>query len=430
MIAWLAPLLAAAGCYVAAALAQGLSLTVLGVVLRAVALWWLAAYLGYGVSLALGACLVAAITGCALLTVSRWLLQVLFALLACVCVLAAPQPLYWPLLLGLIVADQTLGLIVERVPPLWEAPNWLLACALVAVVGTGVVASRWVIGIAQPPATERTLQTLPGALVEGDPRLWMRLETNAAGAIWIDRRAAPGGRCALLFHGAHASGSLQSTARSLVRSLRLAGYRTLALDHPGYGASPAPTSDAVAAWDPAVLTAHAVERARQLGCTRLLPVGHSMGVTEALRLGYAAPAQPGIERVLLLGAGLFEDNGSTDAYWHDRFHIDRGLQRRLGLERWREIRDAYYRNEAYCADRRRRQAGVGLDYLTFAHEHANLVASRDRLWRCLEFIDSRRRELPTSHYLDAFTLGPLTILQYGAIGALREHLQTLRPAGG
>ena len=280
----------------------------------------------------------------------------------------------------------------------------------------------------------QTLSLMP----EGAASLWLHkrvLNADAAGSAqpgsvyWESRYPESGDHCAVFFHGAAAAGAMQSTARTFVRSARQNGLRFFAIDHPGYGASPPPPpGTSVDAWDPANLTEQVLRQMSRSGCKTSIALGHSQGVTEALRL--FTGNEPFVTGAMVFGAGLFKKDDAEDDYWYDRFHIDRGIEgkRKESRESWQLIRDLYYLNQEYCANTKlgrahlRTATTLPLQFVEFEREHPNLVATRGELWQCLAYPGAQQQQLPTDHYMDSVQIGDLVLIQRNSPGLLATLL--------
>jgi len=233
---------------------------------------------------------------------------------------------------------------------------------------------------------------------------------------------------------------LQGAAQAIALGGRAAGWRVYALDHPGFGASPAPFSSGdLDGWNPGLHSDLLLKEMRREGCSKVVVVGHSQGVTEALRL-FTADTQ--LAGVWVLGAGLYLEDVDRQDYWFERFHIDRGLSTaasQLDKASWRAVRDLYYLNQEYCATTSAGQSYKGatpLTYVTFEREHENLVATRETLWNCLSYPARSRTPLGTDHYFDSLSLGgssridKLVLLPRTATGvaaALLPHVSAAEP---
>jgi pimeloyl-ACP methyl ester carboxylesterase len=225
-----------------------------------------------------------------------------------------------------------------------------------------------------------------------------RVELEGGSVAWHHRPRGggpfPG---ALVLHGAHPQGSRQPATCSLVRALLHGGFAVLAVDHPGYGDSPAPGPDApVEVWDP--LPTHLAGLRWLDGHPSVSEVellaGHSMGGTDAVRL---LAARPDIPRTFLFGAGL-TDPSERDRYWHDRFHSDRGLEHRVPFERWLAIRDRYYSFRAAVEELPGDHGHVV--FVHFGLEWDNIRASRDDAYESIPGSKEEWRMEDASHYFN------------------------------
>ncbi len=162
--------------------------------------------------------------------------------------------------------------------------------ATVAVLLAGYAAAcAWAQQDMNPRPIHGLFTPSVGVMLPFDPAERVDLDTGAAAWLAEPHRPQWGSsgprRGALVFHGADSDGSHQKAARVLRRALLSAGYMVLLVDHPGYGQSPTPALDApIEAWDP-LPTALAGLRVLtgQLGASRIMIVGHSMGCVDALR---------------------------------------------------------------------------------------------------------------------------------------------------
>lgn len=289
-------------------------------------------------------------------------------------------------------------------------------------------------------ATKHDTRQLLNLVPEGAAPLWFHKRVltrqNAGDAqpgsvYWQARYPDTAERCVISFHGASSLGSLQTTARTISRATQELGWRMFAVDHPGFGASPTPPMAAsIDAWDPAHLTTAVLEQTRVAGCKDLVVLGHSQGVTEALRL--LTSNLPNVSNVLVLGAGLYTISEQEDEYWYSRFHIDRKLSDSSRVDRnsWKLIRDLYYLNQEYC-----RTSAAGSNYrdikpfkfIQFEREHANLVETRETLWQCLDYPQAERLTLPTDHYLDSLTVGSMLFIQRSSPGVVARMFAAAAP---
>jgi pimeloyl-ACP methyl ester carboxylesterase len=246
-----------------------------------------------------------------------------------------------------------------------------------------------------------------------------RLVLATGAHVWLNQPAGAGPfPGALLFHGAHPDGSKQAAAVILRRALVDAGFVVLAVDHPGYGESPAPGAEApVQAWDPLPTALAAFKLLRALPAVgRVSAFGHSMGATDVFRL---LNAEPQVDYGVVFGASL-GDSSDRAAYWHERFHTDRRLRSRLSTERVLEIRRRFYEDGRFVQMLRANHAPIVV--VRFGFEHASIVASRDDLY---EAIPGRKYawDLKATHYFSSISVAGLVV---GDTGVTRELAAWLR----
>jgi len=331
------------------------------------------------------------------------------------------------------------------IPPL--AP-WKLVALAVAVPAVGALIDLWPRTLARPwrpavvfaPIIAAVLGTLgsgsgrsllsgsfgrPNPLLVGlAPPLGGEPVVLGNGATgWFNRPAQPAPRvAAVLFHGADPTGAMQPAATVLRRALVEAGYLVLAVDHLGYGSTPAPPADApVEAWDPLPLDLAAVHYVQtQPGIVRVLLVGHSMGCNDVWRLlANGAPVAEGV----VFGAAL-PDPAEKFSYWYGRFHRDRRLASRLPEEKVRSIREQYYDGGALAA--RVAASGPRVIFVCFGIEHPNIAATRDRLYAMLPG-EKAVWDLPgVTHYFTSYHLAQLVLGDTSTTRRLASHLRELR----
>ena len=295
-------------------------------------------------------------------------------------------------LAGVAAAFVGLGLVADFVAGRIRAHRWVAAGAVAAcavfvfsVTWTGRETARLLFRAV--PAGVILPNAVPGA---------ERVVLRTGGIAWYNRpRSAPPIAAALLFHGANKLGSNQPTAMVLRRALVDSGFAVLALDHPGYGETPVPATDApVEAWDPLPSTLAALAWLRRTsGAGRIVAIGHSLGTTDVLRL-LASGAK--IDGAMLFGAGL-RDPSDRDDYWYGRFHTDRRMTKTISREIWREIRDRYYDSSVFKA--RLPEGHPPIRFVKFDKEHDNIVATRDA---CYDNLRSPKStwEFDSNHYLN------------------------------
>jgi pimeloyl-ACP methyl ester carboxylesterase len=314
-----------------------------------------------------------------------------------------------------------LDLLVSRLPKRMQA-----ATVLSPLLAGLVVGALWPHFIAKPIRESGKLLVRVGPTLalhigvtpvhKGD-----RIILRTGAVAWLDRPSGPGPFLgALLFHGARSDGSQQPAAYILRRALLNAGLVVLAVDHPGFGESPAPSPVAdLAAWDPLPTELSALETLRATpGVEGILAIGHSMGVGDVLSLLHTTPQLLG---AVLFGGGL---NGLSerDPYWYTRFHTDRRMRERLSLERFHEIGDRFY-NQGKKAET------LPLDhapilFVRFGLEYPNIVASRDLLYERIPGRKTIWDLVKSTHYFNSFGSAGLVIGDTRTISQLASRLHT------
>lgn len=313
-------------------------------------------------------------------------------------------PMLAPIRIGataLVVAavGLSLDLILRRcTAPLRGVARWAAAPVAVGVFAFVVFALVPPIGDRGPRDWGEVVSLSTGiapSVIPGERRI--ALETGAVA--WFDRPSGgqpyPG---ALFFHGAHPDGSHQPAALAARRALVHAGFAVLAVDRPGYGASPHPELDAeMAAWDPLPTDLSAYEALRgSPGVRSVTAVGHSMGNFDVLALLSAGVP---LDAAVMMGAALRGTNADEgeEEYWDQRFFSDRGITAPPEGFPVREIRYRYLDLKRHALALSVRHAPVR--FVNFGVEWPNIVAHRDRLY---ELLPGRKEKwiLPaTTHYL-------------------------------
>ncbi len=436
MIEFALPLMViAGGGYIASRFAMLAGWSSVSGFFRLLGLWAAAAWAGYSTPLYVALlCLPLGILWAKF--ESRWIPLIGFELLfGAALVWYSQTPPVIIFLVALAVFDQLAArLLLSRYNTRGEPRIRLHQFVLIAgLICCGFLVERYYRPPIETYVTNHSLLQIVNLQPEGAAPLWFYKRTlggSATGSAqpgsvyWQSRYPETGENCALLFHGAASTASLQSTARTIGRAAIQAGQRLFAVDHPGFGASPAPSVDApTAVWDPAHLSQSVLNQMALSGCTNTVVMGHSQGATEALRLFTAGESK--VSSVLVFGAGLYAEDQEREDYWYSRFHIDRGLLNSnvVSREKWKQIRDLYYLNQNYCSDTPAGQTYLAnlkqpsnesqraLKFVQFSREHENLVATRDQLFNCLSYPDVERQALPTDHYLDSLQVSAMVFFQ-------------------
>lgn len=305
---------------------------------------------------------------------------------------------------GLALGCALLAFLLDRVTAMLPERVARRAALLPMAAALGVVllmlADALVPGPSQPTLAfwrHVGLDTLVmPASVPGEERIV--LDTGAVA--WFNRPHAvspsPG---VLFFHGAHRAGSSQAAAVIVRRALLDAGFAVLAVDHPGFGESPAPSGFALSDWDPqpTARAAFAVLTARD-DVGSIYAIGHSMGTSEVLRL---LGEHVQLAAVLILGGGIADrlDPHDDDSYWIRRFRTDRSLSNEaIDPEAIRAISKAHYDNAA-LADAVPRQ-GPPIHIGHFGVEWPNVEIAREQLNARLPENVTRHELRNVGHYFD------------------------------
>lgn len=220
---------------------------------------------------------------------------------------------------------------------------------------------------------------------------------------WLDRPSGSGPfPGALFFHGAHRAGAFQPAAVAARHALRDAGFVVLAVDHPGYGESPAPSVNAnIAEWDPLPTAMAALELLRKdPAVNRVIVVGHSMGTNDVLRL---LAAKASLDGAVLFGSGALDTN--RPEYWYGRFLTDRRLvANAIAAEKVQELISRYY--DAGRFARELTPSHPPIVFGRFEHEWPLLVQLRDQLFA--QFPGRKVSwEVAGSHYFNSFSYAGL-----------------------
>ncbi len=235
---------------------------------------------------------------------------------------------------------------------------------------------------------------------------------------WLDRPSGSGSLpAALFFHGAHRAGAFQPAAVAARNALRDAGFVVLAVDHPGYGQSPAPGVNAsIAEWDPLPTAMAALELLRKdPAVNRVIVVGHSMGTNDVLRL---LAAKASLDGAVLFGSGALDTN--QPEYWYRQFLTDRRLAANaMTAEKVQELISRYY--DAGRFARELTPSHPPIVFGQFEHEWPLLVQLRDQLFA--QFPGRKVLwEVAGSHYFNSFSYAGLVASDTRIIRAVASRL--------
>jgi pimeloyl-ACP methyl ester carboxylesterase len=224
-----------------------------------------------------------------------------------------------------------------------------------------------------------------------------------------------------LFHGANPEGSKQSSAIVLRRALLEAGFVVLAVDHPGYGASPAPSVDAdIVAWDPLPTVLASLNTLRGLpNIDWIIAVGHSLGVTDILRLLHT---KQDLRAVIVFGAALGDSTDSGD-YWYKRFHTDRKMDKWIPLDRVLKIQERFYEDGRLLQDIYPQHPPI--IFARFGLEWSKIAATRDAWYESIPGRKSLWDLNNSTHYFNSKKFMDLVVCDTRVTHSLATGLRHL-----
>ncbi len=278
---------------------------------------------------------------------------------------------------------------------------------LMPIVLIGVIATQ----VTQPGnfgsrlLKEDPLFPLRVALVVPDGGTRVALESGATAWLQKTESREPRGT-AIVMHGNHRMGSQQPSSMALQGALMRAGYDVLAVDHPGFGGSPAPHSGAAwQAWDPTLGPKQALKRISDDSSSppgETIVVGHSMGVDVALK--FVADGAD-VDAAYLFAGSLDRPHGPR---WLSGFHRERNIQCCVPPAIIERVRDAYYGGGDRFAAALPEKHPV-IHYVRFGIEHADVTVSREPLFAAILAAPNRLRlfrRLALLQYAFATTVRP------------------------
>ncbi|MEP9388187.1 alpha/beta fold hydrolase [Mesorhizobium sp. KR9-304] len=127
---------------------------------------------------------------------------------------------------------------------------------------------------------------------------------------FIDQQPAPGAEPVLLIHGFASTHMVNWVATGWVKTLNDAGYRTIAFDNRGHGATS--KSYVAADYTPEKMAGDASALLDHLGITRAHVMGYSMGARIAAFLALAEPQKVATLIFGGLGSGMVDGVGEWD----------------------------------------------------------------------------------------------------------------------
>ncbi len=285
----------------------------------------------------------------------------------------------------------------------------LVGVAVVVVVRPGEVAER-----------ARNLKSILPRLAVTPIRGGERILLDGGVVAWLER---PSGRGpfpgALLFHGADPAGSNQVSAYALRRALLHAGFVVLALDHPGYGESRAPASDADAGeWDPLPAGVAALQRLESLPeVDGTIAIGHSMGAVDTLRILGSGSHLAG---AVLLGASIRDLNERGD-YWYKHFHLYRRDQRTIPRDLYEQLMARYYSAPASAAALDSDHAPVL--FVRFSLEFDSIVDTREALYEMIPGNKAAWVLGGSTHHFSTYEVAGLMVGDSGISRRLAKRLR-------
>lgn len=251
-----------------------------------------------------------------------------------------------------------------------------------------------------------------------------RVDLSTGAVAWLSQPRGNGPFPGIVFfHGDEPRGANQSSAVALRRALTDSGCVVLAIDHFGYGASPAiPADRPIEDWDPlptslmAIDILHAYEKVDQLYIA-----GHSMGCADVLRLlNYGSDYQGAI----LFGASFLDlkDENHTN-YWYRRFHTGRRMKEQITMEKFLKIHHRYY-------NRHRFAQAIPPDHppildVHFQYETNAVIASRDELYALLPEPKQQCR-INGTHYLNSVTFAGIHLVQVQPVREVSRCITAFR----
>jgi pimeloyl-ACP methyl ester carboxylesterase len=270
------------------------------------------------------------------------------------------------------VAGFVLDRLIQRMPRRFQRALPVVPAALVVLIGTQITQPG---NFGSRLLQEEPFFPLRIALVMPDAGARIALDSGATA--WLQETASRQRRgTALVMHGNHRKGSQQPSSIALQGALMRAGYDVLAVDHPGFGESPAPHASAAwHAWDPTLGPKQAL---RQLNsenrsqARETIVVGHSMGVDVALK--FVADGAD-VDAAYLFAGSLDRPHGPR---WLSGFHRERNLSCCVPSPTLDRIRDEYYGGGDRFASALPENHAL-VHYVRFGIEHADVTESREPL---------------------------------------------------
>lgn len=254
-----------------------------------------------------------------------------------------------------------------------------------------------------------------------------RVELPSGAVGWLLQDPARARGIAILLHGNNPGASAQPAAIAMQGALLRAGYDTMTVDHPGYGASPLPPLTASwQAWDPVIGPREALAYLRttrpQLTGDTLI-IGHSMGADVALQW---LKEQPPVENVWLFAGAITRPPASAqdrDDYVR-LFHQERNILCCIPATLMNAVNEHFYASaEHYAAQIP--ESHPPIHFVRFGIEYPDVAVDREPLYSAIS-PPKTAAELPlTTHYLNTLELRKLALVDTRVV---TRAASLLRPA--
>ena len=233
------------------------------------------------------------------------------------------------------------------------------------------------------------------AVAAAEPGERVELETGAVA--WLTTPSGPPPyRGALFFHGSNHEGAYQRGGLLIRQALVSLGYAVLAVDQPGFGASPVPRPpDEAGSFDPrptSIAAARYLEALPEVE-GRTLVVGHSMGATSVLRL---LEEWLGASAGVIMGATVMPPEEDNEIFYR-AFIDDYGLDPdEVSRDFVLDVRSRFFNNDLAAV--RLHEGHAPVLFIRYVFEYSNIIEGREELYA---MIPGRKLhwELRTDHQM-------------------------------
>lgn len=321
-------------------------------------------------------------------------------------------------------AGFALDRVSRRMPPVIRWQLFALPGILLALLAINV---RYMSDFGSRLFVQEPLVLMRSALALPDPG--ERIYFDSGTAAWILRVPSDHPRgTAILLHGSHPQASRQPAAVAMQGALLRAGYDVLSVDHPGYGASSIPNTDADwRAWDPSIGPKQALRYLHSANIARgpeTIVVGHSVGVDVALQL-----LRDGVDvQAAYLFGGSLDRPLEPENDWIRMFHRQRSMPCCLPLERMRMIRDQFYSGADRYAIALPQNHAV-IHFVRFGIEYPDVARDREPLYAAITPPKRVCDFKGMTHYFNAASLRRLALIDTLAIKRTAEVVLSREKAG-